>query len=158
MESGMATKRAVDATTIAEAFRITAAQRPGEVAVRNLDDSVCWTWGELRERADSLAAGLASLGLQRGQTIALMLANRPEFHMCDVAAMTVGATPFSIYMQYTPDQIQFVVSDADARILITEPQFLDAVLKAREALPDLQHVIVIADEVPEGCLKIDDVM
>ena len=158
MEGSTATKKAVDAATIAEAFRITASQRAGEVAVRNLDDSICWTWADLRERSDQLAGGLASLGLKRGETIALMLSNRPEFHMCDIAAMTVGATPFSIYMHYTPDQIQFVVSDADARILITEPQFLDAVLKAREALPDLEHVIVIADEVPGGCLKLDDVM
>ena len=157
MESSTATKRAVDAATIAEAFRITAAQRGDAVAVRNLDDSVSWSWTELQQRADQLAGGLASLGLKRGQTIALMLANRPEFHLCDIAAMTVGATPFSIYMQYTPDQIQFVVSDADAKILITEPQFLDVVLKAREALPDLEHVIVIADDVPEGCIKLDDV-
>lgn len=105
MESSTATKRAVDAGTIAEAFRITAEQRAGEVAVRNLDGSISWSWDELRDRADKLAGGLASLGLERGQTIALMLSNRPEFHLCDVAAMTVGATPFSIYMQYTPDQV-----------------------------------------------------
>ena len=157
MESSTATKKAVDAATIAEAFRITVGLRPGEVAVRNLDDSISWTWAELQDRSDQLAGGLAALGLERGQTIALMLSNRPEFHLCDIAAMTLGATPFSIYMQYTPDQIQFVVSDAGAHVLITEPQFLDNVLEARKSLPDLEHVIVIADEAPEGCLLLSDV-
>ena len=39
-----------------------------------------------------------------------MLGNRPEFHLADLAAVMLGATPFSIYMTYAPDQIAFVVS------------------------------------------------
>jgi long-subunit acyl-CoA synthetase (AMP-forming) len=160
MESSTAPRRAVDASSIAEAFRMTAADRPDAVAVRTLDDSISWTWGELRTQVDVLAAGLVGLGLQRGQTIALMLANRPEFHLCDLAAMMVGATPFSIYMQYTTDQVQFVVADADARIIVTEPQFLDVVLAARAQLPNLEHVVVIAPdgEPPAGCTTLEAVM
>ena len=79
-----------------------------------------------------------------------MLGNRPEFHLADLAAMMVGATPFSIYMTYAPNQIEYVVGDAGARILITEQQFLDNVLKAREELPDLEHVIVVDGDAPEG--------
>ncbi len=159
MESSSARKRALGASSIAEAFRITAAGQPDTVAVRTLDDSIAWTWGELRTRVDTLARGLVGLDLQRGQTIALMLANRPEFHLCDLAAMMVGATPFSIYMQYTADQVQFVVSDADARIIITEPQFLDTVLEARKSLPDVAHVVVIGaeGELPEGCTTLEAV-
>ena len=97
-----AAKRAVDAATIAEAFRLTAAAREGDSAVRTLDGATDWTWGELREKVDALAGGLHALGLRKGDTIALMLGNRPEFHVCDVAAMTVGATPFSIYQTYAP--------------------------------------------------------
>ena len=41
-----------------------------------------------------------------------MLINRPEFHPVDSAAMHLGATPFSIYNTYTPDQIKFLVTDA----------------------------------------------
>ncbi|UTI62883.1 long-chain fatty acid--CoA ligase [Paraconexibacter antarcticus] len=161
MESSTAASRkAIDAASMAEAFRITASQQPGEVAVRTLDDSIAWTWGELREKVDLLAQSLVGLGLERGQTIALMLANRPEFHLCDLAAMMIGATPFSIYMQYTPEQVQFVVSDADAHIIITEPQFLDVVLEARKELPGLQHVVVVGAEgdVPEGCTTLEAVM
>src|SRR5207253_3360931 len=101
----------------------TARQRAGDVAVRTKGDEVAWTWGELRERVDALAGGLHELGLRKGDTIALLLSNRPEFHQADLAAMMVGATPFSIYMQYTPGQIEYVVGDAGARILITEQQF-----------------------------------
>ena len=100
--------------TIAEAFRITAAERADEVAIRTKDDAFTITWGELRDRVDALAGGLARLGLQRGETLALMIANRPEFHLCDLAAMMLGATPFSIYNTYTAEQIEYLVSDADA--------------------------------------------
>ncbi|MEA2295534.1 MAG: long-chain acyl-CoA synthetase, partial [Solirubrobacteraceae bacterium] len=157
MESSTAPKRGVDAATIAEAFRLTSAQRAGEIAVRTKNDEVAWTWGELRERVDVLAGGLAGLGLRKGDTIALMLGNRPEFHLADLAAMMVGATPFSIYMTYAPNQIEYVVADAGARILITEQQFLANVLEARKTLPDLEHVIVVDGDAPEGTMALADV-
>src|SRR4029077_47061 len=112
MESSTAARRAIDAGTFAEAFRIMAAEKADEVFVRTKGDEVAWTWGELQERVDALAGGLAKLGLERGQSIAILVANRPEFHLADLAAVTVGATPFSIYMTYSPEQIQYVVSDA----------------------------------------------
>ena len=49
--------------------------------------------------------------------------------------MMLGATPFSIYNTYAPEQIDYLVSDADARILICEQQYLPQVLEAREELP-----------------------
>jgi long-subunit acyl-CoA synthetase (AMP-forming) len=156
MESSTTPERAVDAATIAEAFRLTARQRAGDVAIRTKGDAVSWTWEDLRERVDTMAAGLHALGLRKDDTIALLLSNRPEFHQADLAAMMVGATPFSIYMQYTPDQIEYVVADAGARILVTEQQFLDNVLAARASLPDLEHVIVIDGEAPEGTIAVAD--
>jgi len=147
----------VGATNLAEAFRMTAADRAGDVAIRTKGDEFAITWGELRERVDSLAGGLAKLGLRRGETIALMLANRPEFHICDLAAMMLGATPFSIYNTYAPGQIAYVVSDADAHILICEQAFLPQVLEAREELPGLEHVIVIDGEAPQGTIALSEV-
>ena len=82
--------RATTATTLTEAFRITAEDFSDRVAVRTKDDEVSLTWGELRERVDALAGGLAALGVRRGDTVALMLANRPEFHVADLAVMTLG--------------------------------------------------------------------
>jgi len=146
MESGTAARRAIDAGTFAEAFRITAANKADEVFVRTKGDDVAVTWGQMRERVDALAGGLAKLGLERGQCIALLLTNRPEFHLADLAAVTLGAAPFSIYMTYSPEQIQYVCSDAEARILITEPDFLPQVLEARKELPDLEHVILVEGE------------
>src|SRR5215210_4913631 len=113
-----AQRRAVDAATIAEAFRITARERADEVAVRTKDDEVSFTWERLRERVDALAGGLSALGVRRGDSVALMLSNRPEFSVCDLAVMMCGGAAFSIYQTYTPDQIAYVVGDAEARVVI----------------------------------------
>ncbi|HEV3282710.1 MAG TPA: AMP-dependent synthetase/ligase [Solirubrobacteraceae bacterium] len=148
---------AASAATLAEAFRITATERADEVAIRTRGDAFTITWSELRDRVDALAGGLAELGLERGQTIALMIGNRPEFHICDLAAMMLGATPFSIYATYTAEQISYLVADADAHILICEQKFLPQVLEAREQLPALEHVIVVDGEPPAGTIALSDV-
>src|SRR5689334_4424065 len=116
--------RAVDAPTLTEAFRRTAQNSPDVVAVRWPDDSVSLTWSQLLERVDSLAGGLVKLGVKRGDTIAIMLANRPEFHVVDLAAVTIGATPFSIYTTYPAEEIRYLINDADCRIAVVEQSFL----------------------------------
>jgi long-chain acyl-CoA synthetase len=150
-------ERAIGAPSIAHAFRITVAGRPDKVAIRTKEDAFTITWGQLRERVDALAGGLAELGVKRGDTLALMLSNRPEFHICDLAAMMLGAAPFSIYNTYTPDQIQYLMSDAEARVILCEQQYLPQILEARKDLPGLEHVIVVDGEAPAGTLALSDV-
>ncbi|GAC1437711.1 MAG: long-chain fatty acid--CoA ligase [Solirubrobacteraceae bacterium] len=148
---------ATRAESLAEAFRITAQERAEQVAVRTKGDEQTLTWRELRERSDALAGGLAKLGVERGDTVALMLANRPEFHLCDLAVMTLGGTPFSIYQTYAPGQIAYVVQDAGARVAIVEQQYLEVFLQARQDLQELEHVIVIDGVAPAGTLALADV-
>ena len=93
---------ALAATTIVEAFRLTVSAHPDRVAVRTPDDAVSYTFADLRERSERLAAGLHGLGLRRGDTLGIMLVNRPEFHVVDLAALCVGATPFSVYNTSAP--------------------------------------------------------
>src|SRR4051812_42676816 len=123
------------AATVAEAFRITAAEHGDRVAVRTRDDEIRWTWAELRDRVDALAGGLARLGVTRGDTVALMISNRPEFHLADLAAMTLGATPFSIYLTSSPEQVAYVLEDAAPRVAIVEERFKPLVAG------HVQHVI-----------------
>ncbi len=149
--------RAVGAATIAEAFRITAEDHPDRVAVRTKDDEVSLTWSELRDRVDALARGLHELGVRRGDTVALMLANRPEFHIADLAAMTLGATPFSIYATSSAEQISYVVGHAKAKVAIIEELFAERFSACRPDLPDLEHVVVLEGAQGEGTMAWADV-
>jgi long-chain acyl-CoA synthetase len=160
MASGTAAAPAESLTethTLAQAFLRTAKAHGERTAVRTRGDETSITWGKLRDRVEALAGGLAGLGVGRGDAVALMMGNRPEFHLTDLAAMVLGGTPFSIYETYTPDQIRYLVSDAGARVAIIERAHLDAVMRAREDLPDLEHVIVIDGQGEPGTVALAEV-
>lgn len=152
MESQRAAPR-----TIAEAFHDTVATNPDRVAVRTIDDTVKLTWGDVQRRVHALAGGLARLGVRRGDTVALMLANRPEFHIVDLAVTVLRATPFSIYPTLSPEQIAYVVGDAGARIAVVETAFLDSFLAAKRTLPQLEQVVLVDGEGRQGLVPLADV-
>jgi long-subunit acyl-CoA synthetase (AMP-forming) len=149
--------RAVDAPTLTEALRRTAANHPEIVAVRTVDDAVSLTWSQLLRRVEDVAGGLAKLGVGRGDTVAIMLGNRPEFHVVDLAAAMLGATPFSIYLTYPPHEIQYLIDDAGSKVAVVEQAHLAPVLEARKELPGLEHVILVDGEAGEGTVSLADV-
>src|SRR4051812_12595363 len=100
--------------TMCEVFQATAADRPDDVALRTTGDEVRITWGEYADRVRRIAAGLHALGLRPGDTLALMLINRAEFHLLDAAAMHLGAVPFSMYNTSSAEQVDFLVQDSGA--------------------------------------------
>jgi long-chain acyl-CoA synthetase len=149
--------RAVEAPTVGEALRRTAANHPDVVAVRMPDDGVSLTWSELLGRVEAVAGGLAKLGIGRGDTVAIMLSNRPEFHIADLAAALLGATPFSIYLTYPPAEIEYLIRDSAAKLAIVEQAHMGALLEARRALPELEHMIVVDGEPPAGAVALSAV-
>lgn len=145
----------IEAPTFAQGFRMGVAESPDVVALRTLDDAVSLTYRALAERADGVAGGLAKLGISKGDTVALMLSNRPEFHVADLAAVTIGAVPFSIYQTLSSEQIAYVVGDSDARAAIVEATFLPQFIAARAELPALEHLIVLGSDL-EGAMRFED--
>src|SRR4051794_27134561 len=147
---------ALDARTMCEAFQQTADAHPDRPALRTKDGEVSISWGEYSERTRGLAAGLAALGVGKGDTMAIMLTNRPEFHLADAAAMHLGATCFSIYNTYSPEQIEFLVGDAENRVVITEQAFLDRLTAVKDGDNALEHVVVVDGDAPEGAMTLDE--
>jgi len=143
----------LDAATMTEAFQHTAHAHPDRCALRLKEDAFSMTWREYADKVRRVAAGLVGLGLEREQALGIMLTNRPEFHFFDAAALHLGATPFSIYNTYAPEQIQYQVDDAGARILVTEKAFLERV----RALQGLEHVVVVDADTLDDALTIADV-
>ena len=138
-----ATGRAVDAPTVTEALRRTAHDNPDVVAVRTPDDSVSLTWSELLARVDRVAGGLAKLGVKRGDAVAIMLGNRAEFHIVDLAIAMLGATPFSIYMTYPAEEVRYLLGDAACKLAIVEQASLAVMLEADREAGALEHVIAV---------------
>ncbi len=150
------TYKALEEETMVAAFQTTVAEHGDRVALRTKGDEFSMTWSEYGEKVKRVAAGLAGLGIGRGDTVGLMLTNRPEFHMADTAAMHLGATPYSVYNTYTADQIAYLVNDAENRVIITEPEFLDTVLKVKDQCSAVEHVVDVTGSGREGTISLDE--
>jgi long-subunit acyl-CoA synthetase (AMP-forming) len=98
----MITTDSIATQTLADTFLSTVQERADGPALLHPDLSVALSWREYGEQARRAAGGLAELGLRRGDTLGLLLTNRPEFHIADVAALLLGATPFSMYNTSAP--------------------------------------------------------
>jgi long-subunit acyl-CoA synthetase (AMP-forming) len=128
----------VKVKSLCEAFQITAAARPQAVALRVSGQEAALTWGEYARRVARLAAGLRRLGVSKGDTVALMMANRPEFHLADTAAIHLGAVPFSIYNTSSAEQIAHIIANSAANVVICERQYADR-------MPPVPHVIHVEE-------------
>ncbi|MGA7397384.1 MAG: AMP-dependent synthetase/ligase [Solirubrobacterales bacterium] len=126
-----------------EAFLKTVDRLGDDRAIVSEDEGVELTWSELATRVRAVAGGLRKLGVKPGDTVSMLLNNRSEFIPTDLAAVSIGAIPFSIYQTSSPEQIEYVLSDSEARVVIVEPAFLENLLKAKEKLPKLEHVVVL---------------
>ena len=115
--------QAVRVSSFADAFQATAERFADEVALRTPDGAVEVTFREYAERVRRIASGLSARGLKREDTTALLMVNRPEFFICDTAALHVGATPFSVYATSSPEQIAYLFENAGNDIVITERVF-----------------------------------
>jgi long-subunit acyl-CoA synthetase (AMP-forming) len=146
----------LDGHTACEAFQATVAAHPDRPAIRTRGDEFTCTWGEYAARVEAIAGGLAAGGVGRGDTVALMLVNRPEFHFADSAVMHLGATPFSIYNTYTEEQIAHLLQDSGARVVITEQAHADKILAVRDAVESIEQVVVVDGEPPPGTIGLDE--
>ncbi|MDP2304444.1 MAG: long-chain fatty acid--CoA ligase [Pseudomonadota bacterium] len=90
------------------------------------------------------ARALVSLGLQPGGTVCILGFNRPEWVVCDVAAMVVGGAPAGIYTTNSPTEVQYIVHHAEASIVLLENAMQwEKVNKVRGELPHLKHVVMM---------------
>jgi len=114
-----------DQPSMPAVFQATVARCPDRVALRTLDGSERLTWREYADEVARVARGLAALGVRRGDTVAMLLSNRPAFHVVDTAALHLGATCLSVYPTLPPEDIAWAMRDAGAELLVTEAAMLD---------------------------------
>ena len=113
-----------------------------------------WVTVSARELGDivrEVALGLITLGLERGDRVALLSASRAEWVQADFAIFTAGCVTVPVYPTYPADLVAYVVNDSEAKLLIVEDAIqLAKALEARDRMPGLQHIVVIGGyETPE---------
>jgi long-subunit acyl-CoA synthetase (AMP-forming) len=138
--------------TLCEAFQRTASIDPDAVALRTPGDTQTLTWRELAEQVRKVAAGLAGLGVRRGDTVSLMMANRIEFYPLEIGAQHVGATSFSVYNTLPAEQLTYLFGNAGTKVAICEEQYVDRIRASGAAI---EHIVCI-DGSPAGTISVDD--
>jgi long-chain acyl-CoA synthetase len=111
------------------------------------------------ERVKNLSLGLRDLGFGPGDKLAIFSENRPEWTMTDFAALCAGGVTVPIYTSLMPGQIQYIINDSDAKIVVCSNRLLWLKIEAiRKELPSVRHFILIEEEAPEGVLSLSEVM
>jgi long-chain acyl-CoA synthetase len=135
-------EHAAEPATLCAAFQATAAARPSATALRTADGATELTWAQYAARVRSTAEGLTALGVRRGDAIALMLTNRYEFNVVSVAAAHIGAVSVALYGSSPPDQVAYILRDAEVKVAITEPVLRPALEAAGVTL---EHLVDVED-------------
>jgi long-subunit acyl-CoA synthetase (AMP-forming) len=140
--------------TFCEAFQRTVSTDPDGIALRTPGGAQALTWREYADQVRKVAAGLAGLGVKRGDTVSLMMANRVEFYPLEVGAQHLGATSFSVYNTLAAEQLTYVFGNASTKVVMCEAQYVDRIRASGAAI---DHIVCI-DDSPDGTLCVDDLL
>lgn len=138
----------------------------GRTALREKEFGI-WneiTWREYFDRVRALALGFVTLGVKRGDKVAIIGDNRPEWVMAELAAQSIGAVPLGVYQDSTHKEVAFVIDHSDAMLVVGEDQEqVDKILEIREEIPKVRHVVYtdprgLRGYDPDFLLDIEEVM
>ncbi|OYZ89252.1 MAG: long-chain fatty acid--CoA ligase [Rhizobiales bacterium 17-65-6] len=142
--------------TLPKLLELNARNHPEEVWLREKDLGIwnSFTWRHVAERVRRMALGLEMLGVKRGDVVALIGDNRPEWLMGEIAAHAAGAMSLGIYRDALADEVAYLVTYAEVAVLFAEDEEqVDKLLQLEDRIPTVRH-IVYAD--PRGLRKYED--
>ena len=108
------------------------------------------TFGDLDARSDRLANALKDLGVGPGDRVGVVVPQKPENPVTHTACWKVGAVTIPLTVLFGPDALEYRLADAGAKAVVVDPSVREDVETAREACPDLEHVVEIETDHPEG--------
>ena len=142
---GMAPHAAItDAATFPRLLQKHAAERGDHPALREKDLGIWQTfsWSQSAAEIRALSGGLASLGFQRGDALAIIGENRPRLYWAITAAQALGGIPVPLYQDAVAQEMVFVFQNADIACAIVEDQEqVDKLLEILPQCPHLRHII-----------------
>jgi fatty-acyl-CoA synthase len=133
-----------------------ALMQPQVPALRFLGNSL--TWAQLRERVAALAAALNRRGVGFGDRVMILMLNRTEFMESVLAINMLGAVAVPVNFRLTPAEIAFLISDCEARLVITEPVLAAVAAGVRNIQPVLETVVVAGGGGQDGLLAYEDLV
>jgi long-chain acyl-CoA synthetase len=134
----------VDADTFPKLLIHNATARGNRLAMRHKDMGIwqTWTWAQVLDEVRAFSVGLAELGLQRGDTLAIIGSNRPRLYWAMCAAQALGAVPVPLYADSVAEEMAYVLDHAEIKYAVAEDQEqVDKLIAISDRLPRLAHVV-----------------
>jgi acyl-CoA synthetase (AMP-forming)/AMP-acid ligase II len=160
--------------TVGAMLDAVAAAHPDREAIVFTDERL--TFAEFRERAMTLARGLAALGIIPGDKVAIWLPNRPSWYVMQQACARLGAVVVGLNPRYKAHELSYILNQSDTKALLMTDHFggTDYFETIHDVIPDLSEsvpgelasaklpvlrwVIVHAEDPYPGCVRLCDVM
>jgi crotonobetaine/carnitine-CoA ligase len=102
-----------------------------------------FTFGEVNQQTDQLAAGFQALGVGKGDKVALRLTNRSEFLLSWFALAKIGAVAVPTITTITQTETEFTLDRADIEVVVTDPTWVEIYSQARRRCPSLRRIVSI---------------
>jgi long-chain acyl-CoA synthetase len=132
--------------TLAELFLFaTAKELPHHLSHRRNGEIVHYSTTLFRQRTIALASALRDRGIERGDRVAILCENRPEWHIVDFACHLIGAVVVPVYLTLSPARMRFLLkhSGAAAVAISAAGKHVDTFEQIRQDLPDLRLVLTV---------------
>lgn len=133
------------AKSLGDLFRRRAKATPGAAAIYEKRASGSWekiTWGGFYDRARRAARGLVALGVEKGDRVAILGPTHAPWAILDMASQLVTAVSYGIYPQQTPEQIRYLLSHSEAKVVYVDSEReLETVLTAVRDLPSVVAIV-----------------
>jgi long-chain acyl-CoA synthetase len=140
----------MDDTTLPRLLMENARRLGNRVALREKDFGI-WqtvTWRQFADHVRAFAMGLRALGIERGDKVAIIGDNRPEWLYAELAAQSIGGASVGIYQDSVAEEVRYLVEASDARVIVAEDQ--EQVDKIIEIWPQLRGVLKVIYYEPKG--------
>jgi long-chain acyl-CoA synthetase len=150
--------RGTNSKTIADLLPRAAAMYGTAVAVKYKEGDrwIDRTFDEVREIVRPLAFGLVTLGVEKGDRVAILGNTRPEWTYFDFAALSIGATVVPIYQTNSPEECRYVLENSDSKVVVVEDaEQLEKVRQVRAQLPQLEQIVLMTGSA-EDAISMDD--
>ncbi len=129
-------------------------EQPGRlIYVDGMGSDQEFNTGQLHTVGVRFAAALTGLGVRPGDRVAVLIPNHPEIAAIYHGISRMGGVVLPILFLLAPPEVRHILADSGASVILTSPEFLGSVQQAAEGLPDVDHIITIEGDAPEGVLS-----
>jgi fatty-acyl-CoA synthase len=131
---------------------------PDAVAIRFMGESI--TWARLDERIHQVAAGLAARGVTKGDRVAILMTNRPEFVEATLGANAVGAIAVPLNFRLAPDEVAFILGHSGSKVVVTDALLQPLATAAVAASADAPLIVVsgLDGDAADGTISFDTLL